>query len=273
MGGIQDLIWTKTSLFTFSWPCQWSLLFRTQQNALWHNTGGFLPPGALVFSTVLNWVKLYNKVTLDPRTQQPLTQGDNRAWGELGAIQGNYLWDRVTGLLDMTSQTIYLSRENECRLLLGHINLRAGWVQLKAALPPERKRHKSNNTYSSDLRDLSMLSVHTQEEGGGDDSEGRDREGVRLREMLLNYCTQGLFTRTRGRKSWILLEMKLTADVFGYFIVCQLSFDLKNTFSQRQGNSLNHLFTLTLHFYTQIWVLQDIAKLPNYFGQYCDLWM
>lgn len=74
-GGIQDLIWTKTSLFTFSWPCQWSLLFRTQQNALWHNTGGFLPPGTLAFSTVLNWVKLYNKVTLDPANNKFRVKG------------------------------------------------------------------------------------------------------------------------------------------------------------------------------------------------------
>lgn len=91
---------------------------------------------------------------------------NRRSQGHLQSLRGrlggcwtgkDYFRDRVTGSSDTTSQTICLSQENEHRLLLGHINPRAGRMQLKAALPPEHRRHKSPNMHSFDFRNLSML--------------------------------------------------------------------------------------------------------------------
>lgn len=120
---------TKTSLTTFSAPASMPhcLEWGERRNDTIQEVSFLLADSAparyrIDFNCITRLHLTLYAITSSSRGQQ----SPGASWA--GAIQGNYLSDRVTGFSDMTSQTIHLSPENESRLLLGHINLRAGRV-------------------------------------------------------------------------------------------------------------------------------------------------
>lgn len=95
--------------------------------------------------------------------------------------------DRMTAFSDMTSQTIYLSHESKCRLLLGHINPWAGREYSEPALPPKGERNPPTHT---ELRDLAVLNAQKGMKKWVEVSEGQRQ---RDRDMMTNY-SQPLLT-------------------------------------------------------------------------------